>query len=219
MENIDGGEGRSRKGGYPIHYASLRDSRSFKDVLLNAGPKDLKRQDQDERALKDLSAGLITRRSEALGSDRVTTIVGGHVDDVEVEVVSVYPKPAVANDAKWHISIKKEEMNWFRCSLVGLEERFWYIVASGNSKDKSISPNKVSSSDKCLEHVANTQVDFSFSSKNNLHEVQMMSDTNLVLDGKMNRFVDPNGGDMDGFSISHGSRLQYVEVGLFNEGC
>ncbi|KAK8696969.1 hypothetical protein V6N13_113136 [Hibiscus sabdariffa] len=200
--SVGGGARRSSKGGYPIPYASLRDSRSFKEVLLNVGPKDLKCQDQDERALKDSRAGLIARRSKALGSDRVTTTVGGHVDDVEVKVVSVYPKPMVVNDAKWHISIKKEEMNWFRCSLVGTIKSMYnpevvQTVLSADGFEVVV----------CPWYGMLTVIR------------AVISDTNMVLDGKMNRFVDPKRGDMDGFSISHGSRLHNVEVGLLNEGC
>ncbi|KAK9042828.1 hypothetical protein V6N11_071183 [Hibiscus sabdariffa] len=66
------------------------DSRSFKDVLLNVAPKVKKSSLHDEKGLNTASFGLESRNSE---------------------VVSVHPKPTVAVDPKWRISIKKEEMN------------------------------------------------------------------------------------------------------------
>ncbi|KAK8697490.1 hypothetical protein V6N13_113635 [Hibiscus sabdariffa] len=85
----DGGR-RANKKDCLSHFPSLRDSRSFKDVLLNVAPKVKKSSLHDEKGLNTASFGLESRNSE---------------------VVSVHPKPTVAVDPKWRISIKKEEMN------------------------------------------------------------------------------------------------------------
>ncbi|KAK8671201.1 hypothetical protein V6N13_037805 [Hibiscus sabdariffa] len=113
------GERKASKRDRPSRFASLRDSRSFKGVLLNVALKVMRSSILDKRGMNISGCGLETRKSEVLGSEESFFMTGVSTHEVEVEVVSVHPKPAVALDHKWRISIKKEEMNWFRYSLVG----------------------------------------------------------------------------------------------------
>ncbi|KAK8697946.1 hypothetical protein V6N13_114078 [Hibiscus sabdariffa] len=286
----------------PNRFASFRDSRSFKDVLLNAAPKVLRPSLLDKRGKNISGYVLETRKSEVLGSEESFFMTGVSTHEVEVEVVSIHPKPAVSLDPKWQISIKKEKMNWFRYSLVGYiksmyvllnaapkvlrpslldkrgknisgyvletrksevlgsEESFFmtgikvavkefeedrvfidgivpgnlYIIGVNanpslhvpcNNEDFLNSPGLenngrenvelVESQGKSHEHVAINLVGSSLS-KCNLHEVQVISVTNLVIDGSMTCFVHE--GSDDGLPISHDSRLQDIDVGLFDAG-
>ncbi|KAK9043327.1 hypothetical protein V6N11_071672 [Hibiscus sabdariffa] len=199
-------------------------------VLLNAAPKVLRPSLLDKRGKNISGYVLETRKSEVLGSEESFFMTGVSTHEVEVEVVSIHPKPAVALDPKWQISIKKEKMNWFRYSLMGYIKSMYTQKWCRLPRERMVSRRRcahglenngrenvelVESQGKSHEHVAINLVGSSLS-KCNLHEVQVISVTNLVIDGSMTCFVHE--GSDDGLPISHDSRLQDIDVGLFDAG-